>query len=92
MTGDTSTPPIGGTIFLVNIKIGSVGHAIKIQNPFSRSTLGYQVSTILNKKHSVKADSKKANKGCRIGRTFKKKDVTNLKASIETSYKHADHP
>lgn len=44
--GVMSTPPIGGTIFLVTAKKGSVGQAIKLNGKRLRFTSGYQVRTI----------------------------------------------
>ena len=56
ITGPTSTPPIGGTIFLVKFRIELVGIAINNQNPLFKSTFGYQVSINLIKKTSVRND------------------------------------
>ena len=54
ITGDTSTPPIGGTIFLVKESIDSVGSTISIQNPLFESTFGYQVRIILKRNNNIK--------------------------------------
>ena len=56
MTGPTSTPPIGGIIFLVKFKIKLVGIAINNQTPLLKLTFGYQVSISLIKKASVRND------------------------------------
>ena len=58
MTGPTSTPPIGGIIFLVKFKIELVGIAINNQKPLFKSTLGYQVNINLIKKTSVRNDKR----------------------------------
>jgi len=44
--GVMSTPPNGGTIFLVIAKKGSVGQPIRLKGKRLRLTWGYQVSTI----------------------------------------------
>ena len=56
MTGPTSTPPIGGIIFLVKFKIKSVGIAINNQTPLFKLTFGYQVNINLIKKAIVRYD------------------------------------
>ena len=58
MTGPTSTPPIGGIIFLVKFKIALVGIAINNQKPLFKSTFGYQVNINLIKKTSVRNDKR----------------------------------
>ena len=57
MTGPTSTPPMGGIIFLVIFKIELVGKETSIQNPLFKSTFGYQVKINLIKKTSVRKDN-----------------------------------
>ena len=59
ITGVISTPPIGEIYFLVVFKIGSVGHATIGQGALAKSTLGYQVSTILKRNAKVHAASRK---------------------------------
>ena len=58
MTGPTSTPPIGGIIFLVKFKVELVGIAINNQKPLFKSTFGYQVNINLIKKTSVRNDKR----------------------------------
>ncbi len=58
MTGPTSTPPIGGIIFLVKFKIELVGIVINNQKPLFKSTFGYQVNINLIRKTSVRNDKK----------------------------------
>ena len=58
MTGPTSTPPMGGIIFLVKFKIEFVGIEINNQKPLFKSTFGYQVNINLIKKTSVRNDKK----------------------------------
>ena len=58
MTGPTSTPPIGGIIFLVKFKIKLVGIAINNQTPLFKLTFGYQVNINLIKKTSVRNDKR----------------------------------
>ena len=58
ITGLTSTPPIGGIIFLVNFKSEFVGKATNNQKPLFKSILGYQVNINLIKKTNVKNDKK----------------------------------
>ena len=61
MTGPTSTPPIGGIIFLVKFKIKLVGIAINNQTPLFKLTFGYQVNINLIKKVSVRNDKSNSN-------------------------------
>ena len=68
MTGPTSTPPIGGIIFLVRFKIELVGIAINNQKPLFKSIFGYQVNINLIKKASVKNDKKIPNVKSKIGK------------------------
>ena len=58
MTGPTSTPPIGGIIFLVRFKIELVGIAINNQKPLFKSIFGYQVKINLIKNASVRNERK----------------------------------
>ena len=51
--GVMSTPPNGGTIFLVIAKNGSVGQPIRLKGKRLRLTWGYQVSTIRKMKRRV---------------------------------------
>ena len=68
ITGPTSTPPIGGIIFLVKFKIELVGNAINNQKPLFKSIFGYQVNINLIKKASVKNDKKIPNVKSKIGK------------------------
>ena len=56
MTGLTSTPPIGGIIFLVKFKIKLVGIEINNHKPLFKLTFGYQVKINLIKKARVRND------------------------------------
>ena len=56
--GLTSTPPMGGTRFLVKFKIEFVGIAITNQKPLFKSTFGYQVNINLIRKTSVRNDKR----------------------------------
>ena len=68
MTGPTSTPPIGGIIFLVKFKIKLVGIAINNQNPLFKSTFGYQVNINLIKKAHVRNDKSIPSVRSKIGK------------------------
>ena len=68
MKGPTSTPPIGGIIFLVKFKIKLVGIAIKNQNPLFKLTFGYQVKINLIKKASVRNDKSIPNARSKTGK------------------------
>ena len=68
MTGPTSTPPIGGIIFLVRFKIELVGIAINNQKPLFKSIFGYQVNINLIKKTRVKNDKKIPNVKSKMGK------------------------
>jgi len=57
ITGVTSTPPIGGIIFLVNFRIELVGNRTIIHNPFDVSIFGYQDIISLMRKAKVSKDS-----------------------------------
>lgn len=58
MMGLMSTPPKGGTTFLVTTKKGSVGQAIRFQGKRLRSIWGYQVKTIRMINRSIITPSK----------------------------------
>ena len=68
MTGPTSTPPIGGIIFLVKFKIKLVGIAINNQTPLFKLTFGYQVNINLIKKASVRNDKSIPNVRSKTGK------------------------
>ena len=68
ITGPTSTPPIGGIIFLVKFKIELVGIVINNKKPLLKSTFGYQVNINLIRKASVKNDKKIPNEKSKIGK------------------------
>ena len=68
MTGPTSTPPIGGIIFLVKFKIELVGIAINNQIPLFKSIFGYQVNINLIKKASVRNDKSILNARSKTGK------------------------
>ena len=68
MTGVTSTPPIGGTIFLVQFKIGLEGKETITQNPLFIFIFGYQVSINLIRKIKVNNDKSNPNEKSIIGR------------------------
>ena len=57
ITGDTSTPPMGGIIFFVIFKIWFVGKVTIIQNPSPPFIFGYQVIINLMRKTKVRNDS-----------------------------------
>ena len=61
MTGVTSTPPIGGTTFLVRFKIGLDGIEIINQNPLLILIFGYHVKINLIRKIKVNIDKSKPN-------------------------------
>ena len=50
ITGPTSTPPIGGIIFLVKLRIELDGIEINNHKPLLKSIFGYQVSINLIRK------------------------------------------
>ena len=56
ITGPTSTPPIGGIIFLVKFRIKLDGIEINNQNPLLKSIFGYQVRINRIKKTTVRYD------------------------------------
>ena len=58
ITGPTSTPPIGGTSFLVKFKIELVGIETNNQKPLFKSIFGYQVNINLIKKTKVRNDKR----------------------------------
>ena len=58
ITGPTSTPPIGGTNFLVKFKIELVGIETNNQKPLFKSIFGYQVNINLIKKTKVRNDKR----------------------------------
>ena len=58
ITGPTSTPPIGGTSFLVKFKIELVGMETNNQKPLFKSIFGYQVNINLIKKTKVRNDKR----------------------------------
>ena len=68
MTGPTSTPPIGGIIFLVKFKIKLVGIEINNQTPLFKLTFGYQVNINLIKKASVRNDKSIPNARSKTGK------------------------
>ena len=68
MTGPTSTPPIGGIIFLVKFKIKLVGIAIKNQTPLFKLTFGYHVNINLIKKANVRNDKSIPNARSKTGK------------------------
>ena len=68
MTGPTSTPPIGGIIFLVKFKIKLVGIATNNQKPLFKLTFGYQVNINLIKKASVRNDKSILNARSKTGK------------------------
>ena len=57
ITGDTSTPPMGGIIFFVKFKIWFVGNVTIIQKPFVPFILGYQVIINLMRNTKVRNDN-----------------------------------
>ena len=68
MTGPTSTPPIGGIIFLVKFRIKLVGIAINNHKPLFKLTFGYQVNINLIKKASVRNDKSIPNARSKTGK------------------------
>ena len=54
MTGPTSTPPIGGISFLVNLRIELDGIETNNHKPLVKSIFGYQVRINLIRKTKVK--------------------------------------
>ena len=74
--GPTSTPPIGGTIFLVIFKIEFVGIEINNQKFLFKSIFGYQVNINLIRKRSVKNDKKIPNVKSIMERWFEKNEIT----------------
>ena len=70
MTGPTSTPPIGGMIFLVKFKIELDGIEINNQKPLFKSIFGYQVNINLIKKTTVRNDKKIPRVKSKIGKYF----------------------
>ena len=76
MTGPTSTPPIGGIIFLVKLKIKLVGIAINNQNPLFKSIFGYHVSINLIKKTKVRNDKKIPSVKSKTGKKLEYNEIT----------------
>ena len=76
MMGLTSTPPIGGMIFLVKFKIKLVGIEINNQKPLFTSIFGYQVNINLIKKTSVRNDKKIPKVKSKTGKYFVNNEIT----------------
>ena len=70
MTGPTSTPPIGGMIFLVKFKMELDGIEISNQKPLFKSIFGYQVNINLIKKTRVRNDKRIPNVKSKMGKYF----------------------
>ena len=68
ITGDTSTPPMGGIIFFVIFKIWFVGKVTIIQNPLPPFIFGYQVIINLIRNTKVKNDNSIPKDKSKIGR------------------------
>ena len=75
-TGPTSTPPIGGIIFLVKFKIEFVGIATSIQKPLLTLIFGYQVNISLIKKINVRNDKKIPKVISKMGKYFDNNEIT----------------
>ena len=76
ITGPTSTPPIGGIIFLVKLRIEFVGIEINNQKPLFKRILGYQVRINLIKKTKVRYDREIPKLKFKIWREFISKEIT----------------
>ena len=76
MTGPTSTPPIGGIIFLVKFRIELDGIEINNHKPLFKSIFGYQVRINLIKKTIVKYDREIPKQISKIWRGFSNKEIT----------------
>ncbi len=68
ITGVTSTPPIGGTIFFVRFRIGLEGIETINQKPLLIFILGYHVNINLIRKIRVNNDNSKPNVKSIIGK------------------------
>ncbi len=68
ITGVISTPPIGGTIFLVKFSIGLDGIETINQKPLLMFIFGYHDKINLIRKIKVKNDKNKPNEKSIIGR------------------------
>jgi len=76
ITGPTSTPPIGGIIFLVKLRIEFDGIEISNQKPLLKSIFGYQVRNNLIKKTIVRYDREIPKLTSKILRKFTGKEIT----------------
>tara|TARA_B100000902_G_C26803049_1_gene665398 strand:+ start:384 stop:635 length:252 start_codon:yes stop_codon:yes gene_type:complete len=76
ITGPTSTPPIGGINFLVNLRMELDGIEINNHKPLLKSILGYQVSINLIKKTIVRNDRAIPKQTSKIWREFTSKEIT----------------
>ena len=76
ITGPTSTPPIGGIIFLVIFRIEFDGIEINNQKPLLKSIFGYQVRINLIKKTIVRYDREIPKLKSKIWREFSSKEIT----------------
>ena len=68
ITGETSTPPMGGINFFVIFKIWFVGNVTIIQKPLFPSILGYQVIINLTRNTKVRNDNSIPKNKSKIGR------------------------
>ena len=78
ITGVTSTPPIGGIIFLVNFRIELVGNRTIIHNPFEVSIFGYQDIISLMRKVKVSKDNASPKKISKKVKNFICNEITIL--------------
>ena len=76
ITGPTSTPPIGGIIFLVKLRIELDGIEINTHKPLLKSIFGYQVRINLIRKIIVRYDKEIPKKTSEIWRKFISKEIT----------------
>ena len=81
ITGVTSTPPIGGTIFFVNFRIELVGKRTIIHNPLEVSIFGYQDIISLIRKAKVSVDSNIPKEISKKVKKFVFNEITIFKAS-----------
>ena len=76
ITGPTSTPPIGGIIFLVMLRIKLDGIEINNHNPLLKSIFGYQERINLIKKTIVRYDRTIPKLTSKNWREFSSKEIT----------------
>ena len=76
ITGPTSTPPIGGIIFLVKLRTELDGIEINNHKPLFKSIFGYQVRINLIKKTKDRYDKENPKQISKISSEVSIKEIT----------------